>query len=171
MAETRRHTWTPTGRTKECGSCHLQAVGRVQDSAGAWQSVWQAGGVSFASTRTPVCGEPLPTPAPPAERAQLATDADRAAHAAYQAGELDRAAHLVQVARVLDGSRSELWDRRDAGIRRAIERTADKTESKSLDLIVRERLAAAGIGPDDPGLRFWRDWNAKAMERELEAGL
>ena len=51
------------------------------------------------------------------------------------AGELERAAHLVETARVLDASRSDLWDQRDAGIRRAIENAApDKTQQpKSLD--------------------------------------
>ena len=143
---TERHSWSASGRTKECSSCHLQAVGRVRDSAGHWTSVWQSRGVPFASTRTPVCGQPLPDPAPAAERARLADEADKAAHQAYVAGELERAAHLVETARVLDASRSDLWDQRDAGIRRAIEKAAPDEERA--EVTGRAGCPAPGSGRD-----------------------
>jgi hypothetical protein len=161
MAETKaRHHWQKSGQTKQCATCDLQDVGSVRDGVGNWHSIWRSGATQVISARTPECGKPLPEPAPAAERAQLATDADKGAHAAFLAGDYERAAHLVEAARVLDPARAELWSQRDAGIRQAIEKSTVRERAKSPD----ERIKEAGRQyPEE--MQHWQQWNYHAQLR------
>jgi len=160
-----RHIWHTAGKTSRCSSCGLQALGRVQDRAGRWHSVWQSAGIQLISTRTPECGGELPAAASPAQRSRLAAEADQAAHAAFLGGDLGKAADMITLARVLDSSRAAEWNKREAGIRRAL-RAAESADRVPLADLLNQRLANAGIASDDPQIVAWVRWNRAVRDNQ-----
>ncbi len=102
--------------------------------------------------------------APEASRADRAAMADQWAHEAGQAyrdGDTERAAQLVQAAAAADPARGELWERRRAQV-------LDRASRLPLAVQTATRLAAAGIGPDDPAYQRLCEHNR--LRREAQAG-
>jgi hypothetical protein len=118
--------------------------------------------VTDAKRRQTLALDAQPVPWRDSTRIMRARDADAA----------DRAAELTGEAKRLDPGWAALWAQRETAIARAgggTEPKACKHPASELG----ERLAAAGIRPDDPALAFWRDWNAAIYARQdadLEAG-
>lgn len=122
---------------------------------------------------TVICPRGGTPPRTQRERAELATDLDRAAGHFWQRGNYEAAASLITQARALDSSRAELWAKREAAITQAISGRQASRETAAEDVpqartprnALERQLAEAGIGPDDPALEFWRAWNTAACKR------
>jgi Bifunctional DNA primase/polymerase, N-terminal len=82
---------------------------------------------------------------------------------AYKSGDCERAMQLIVFAETLDPARQELWDQRRSQI-------LARASQMPLDVQPATRRAAAGIAPDDPGLRQWAEWNRAMLSRQREAG-
>ena len=108
-----------------------------------------------------------------AERAKRADQASHAAGLAYRAGDYVKASRLLGVAREADPSRSPLWAERAARVHAAAREKAPEAagpdDPRPLPAIVAARLEAAGIGADDPGVKFARAWNVERMSAAREA--
>jgi hypothetical protein len=111
-----RHSWQGKDSVRVCehDGCGMVATRHWQPDARRPVTIYSKDGRAIVAERVPPCGQPLPEakldrPA----RQQMATELDRLAGHALKAGNPDRAARLLADCRVLDPSRSELWDRHE----------------------------------------------------------
>jgi hypothetical protein len=100
--------------------------------------------------------QPEPEPLSGPQQADVWADMARS-H--YAAGRLAEAAAYNRACSEADPSRAEHWSAR-------AERLLTAATSRPLAEQTAVRLAAAGIGPDDPGLAHLREHNRQAAERE-----
>jgi hypothetical protein len=166
-APQRRHRWAETGQhQKTCQTCGTVATRRTHPSEKRSITTYTQGGRSFIAGHVPACGDVLAAAenlsSDPAERSELAAEADTAVHAACRAGDPGRAARLSADARILDPERAETWDTRDHGIR---ETAAQRglPDRITLQQQTSRRLAAARIRPDDPGPEHIRSQDRGAV--------
>jgi len=96
-----------------------------------------------------------------ADRAAMADQYAYDAGHAWQARDLARAARLVRQAAGLDPARTELW----AGRQQQIQ---DRAARMPLAAQTAARLAAAGIGPDDPAYQRLCEHNRRRREAQAE---
>jgi Protein of unknown function (DUF4031) len=99
--------------------------------------------------------------ASPQEHAAMADQWAREAGLAYRAGDTERAALLVQAAAQAGPARSELWAQRRA-------RVLERASRQPLAVQAATRLAAAGIGPDDPAYRRLCEHNRLRRQAQAE---
>jgi hypothetical protein len=170
MTETtvKRHTWNHINKTsKQCAECSLLAVAARPPTGTRWLITYTtADGRSYTADKVPTCAtEPAEPSSTPDERRQHASELDLAAGHAWREGDLDRAARLLADCAALDPDRELLWRQR----REQLVRSVAKHDQTLADQ-QRQRLFAAGIGPDDPAMVRLREWNRAVFARELEAG-
>jgi hypothetical protein len=107
-----------------------------------------------------------------AERARVADQASHAAGQAFRGGDYAKASRWLNVARHADPSRAGLWaergDRVHAAARAKAAEVAGPDDARPLGEIVAARLAAAGIGADDPGVQFAAAWNEQRYTAAAE---
>lgn len=93
----------------------------------------------------------IPDHGKPADLALDAASADYEAGLAWRAGDLPAAARLIKQAWELAPEKTDLWASRMA-------RVLDAASTRDLQTQTNTRLAVAGIGPDDPGVRQWAEY-------------
>jgi hypothetical protein len=127
QARPKRHSWEKHDNYhRTCRDCGIKVLARPHPYERRWYCEYTTtDGRCFVADRVPPC-EPAaqPPPMPDDERAQHASELDRAAGRAWQQGDLQRAARLIADARALDPGRCDLWDKREATIAAAAPRPA-----------------------------------------------
>ena len=162
MATSTRHSWARDSGRRSCTKCGMQELNRFQ-CGHWWQAVYKQGDRLAIASRVPACGQELPRQASAAELRQLATEADRIAGLYYRSGDLQGAQRLLADCMVIDPSRSELWDQRQAQIAAKARQVQSAEHEMSLD----QRIAEAGRQyPDE--LQRWAHHNNEVYLHELE---
>lgn len=96
------------------------------------------------------------------DNVNAATEADKAAGEAFQAGDYDKAWTLIRQARDMDDSRAGLWDAHERRVLLA------ESQAVPLDELMVRRLTRAGFEPDDPAIQNWANHNRQLQDREVE---
>ena len=86
-------------------------------------------------------------------RRRDAAEADRAAGQAYRDGDLGKAVQLLARARLLDPERADTWEAHERQVLQVLQARQAAEHGMTLAEQTSARLAAAGIGPDDPGMQ------------------